>query len=70
MGLALGSEDSTFTAMDGVGITEAQLRATLEQPKQLRVDWVRVYSCAAQAAPSGASGCVPAPATTATRSGL
>ena len=70
MGLALGSEASTFTAIDGVGITEAELRATLEQPKQLRVDWVRVYTCAAQVAPGGASGCVPAPAMTAKRSGL
>ena len=62
--LALGSERTEFTKVDGRGITPAELNATLASPKQLRVDWVRVYGCAAT--PRGAAaGCkwpaVPAP---------
>lgn len=54
--LALGSERTEFTKDQGRGITPAQLNATLSTPKQLRVDWVRVFGCTA--APAGARpGC-------------
>lgn len=43
LNLALGSEATGFTMINGQGIREEQLAATLEQPKQMLVDWVRVW---------------------------
>ncbi|KAL4422126.1 hypothetical protein ABPG77_003411 [Micractinium sp. CCAP 211/92] len=43
LNLALGSEATGFTMINGQGIREDQLAATLAQPKQMLVDWVRVW---------------------------
>ncbi|KAL4451764.1 hypothetical protein ABPG75_007426 [Micractinium tetrahymenae] len=43
LNLALGSEATGFTMVDSQGISEAQLAATLQQPKQMLVDYVRVW---------------------------
>lgn len=43
LNLALGSEATGFTMINGQGISEAQLAASLQQPKQMLVDWVRVW---------------------------
>lgn len=47
LNLALGSEATTFTAVDGVGVTEAQLQVSLNGGATMRVDYVRVYGCSA-----------------------
>ena len=41
--LALGGPGSGFTMTNGVGVSEAALRATLARPKRMLVDYVRVY---------------------------
>lgn len=43
LNLALGSEATGFTMINGQGIAEGQLAATLQQPKQMLVDYVRVW---------------------------
>ena len=43
LNLALGGPGSGFTMTNGVGVSEAALRATLAQPQQMLVDYVRVY---------------------------
>ena len=57
LNLALGSPNTAFTAINGVGITDEQLLATMTSgvPKQMAVDFVRVWRCSA--AP-GAPACV------------
>jgi hypothetical protein len=43
LNLALGSQDTAFTRINGAGVSEEALKGTLARPRSMLVDWVKVW---------------------------